>query len=133
MLAACTRIEHPFCHFVGFSQAVAGRIIDSKAKLVITADEGLCAGRAIPLKKNVDDALNHADIPPINHVVVFRRTDIPNNGLKDGCLVDEIIQGVSTEVMLMDGRSSLYSVYFVQHINAKVYYAQLGAISFMHQ
>ncbi len=38
--------------FGGFSpEAVAGRIIDSSSRLVITADEGLRAGRAIPLKK----------------------------------------------------------------------------------
>ena len=75
-MLACTRIGaiHSVI-FGGFSpEAVAGRIIDSKAKLVITADEGLRAGRAIPLKKNVDDALTHVDIPPIEHVVVLRRT-----------------------------------------------------------
>lgn len=27
-----------------------------------------------PLKENVDDALTHVDIPPIEHVVVLRRT-----------------------------------------------------------
>ena len=44
--------------FGGFSpEAVAGRIVDSNSKLVITADEGVRAGRGIPLKKNVDEAL----------------------------------------------------------------------------
>lgn len=49
-MLACARIGaiHSVI-FGGFSpEAVAGRIIDSKAKLVITADEGLRAGRAIP-------------------------------------------------------------------------------------
>ncbi|PAW19474.1 acetyl-CoA synthetase [Klebsiella pneumoniae] len=58
-MLACARIGaiHSVI-FGGFSpEAVAGRIIDSSSRLVITADEGLRAGRAIPLKKNVDDAL----------------------------------------------------------------------------
>ncbi|MDU7374476.1 MAG: AMP-binding protein, partial [Klebsiella michiganensis] len=57
-MLACARIGaiHSVI-FGGFSpEAVAGRIIDSNSRLVITSDEGLRAGRAIPLKKNVDDA-----------------------------------------------------------------------------
>lgn len=57
-MLACARIGavHSVI-FGGFSpDAVAGRIIDSHSKLVITADEGIRAGRAIPLK-NVDEAL----------------------------------------------------------------------------
>lgn len=52
-MLACARIGavHSVI-FGGFSpDAVAGRIIDSHSKLVITADEGIRAGRAIPLKK----------------------------------------------------------------------------------
>ena len=41
--------------FGGFSpEALAGRIIDCKSKVVITADEGLRGGRRTPLKANVD-------------------------------------------------------------------------------
>ncbi|AJI94833.1 acetate--CoA ligase [Yersinia ruckeri] len=75
-MLACARIGavHSVI-FGGFSpDAVAGRIIDSNAKLVITADEGMRAGRAIPLKKNVDDALKNPAITSINNVVVFQRT-----------------------------------------------------------
>lgn len=115
-MLACTRIGaiHSVI-FGGFSpEAVAGRIIDSKAKLVITADEGLRAGRAIPLKKNVDDALNHADIPPINHVVVFRRTGHTEQWIEGRDVWwDEIIQGVSTEcdVEVMDAEDPLFILY----------------------
>lgn len=52
-MLACARIGavHSVI-FGGFSpEAVAGRIIDSSSKLVITADEGVRAGRAVPLKK----------------------------------------------------------------------------------
>ncbi|WP_337240307.1 acetate--CoA ligase [Proteus faecis] len=115
-MLACTRIGaiHSVI-FGGFSpEAVAGRIIDSKAKLVITADEGLRAGRAIPLKKNVDDALNHADIPLINHVVVFRRTGHTEQWIEGRDVWwDEIIQGVSAEceVEVMDAEDPLFILY----------------------
>lgn len=115
-MLACTRIGaiHSVI-FGGFSpEAVAGRIIDSKAKLVITADEGLRAGRAIPLKKNVDDALTHADIPPIEHVVVLRRTGQTEQWIEGRDLWwDEIVQGVSTEcdVEAMNAEDPLFILY----------------------
>ena len=75
-MLACARIGaiHSVI-FGGFSpEAVAGRIIDSNSRLVITSDEGLRAGRAIPLKKNVDDALKNPHVKSIENVVVFKRT-----------------------------------------------------------
>lgn len=75
-MLACARIGavHSVI-FGGFSpEAVAGRIIDSHARLVITADEGVRAGRTIPLKKNVDDALNNPGVTSVDKVVVLRRT-----------------------------------------------------------
>ncbi|VDR30357.1 Acetyl-coenzyme A synthetase [Raoultella terrigena] len=75
-MLACARIGaiHSVI-FGGFSpEAVAGRIIDSSSRLVITADEGLRAGRAIPLKKNVDDALKNPNVTSIENVVVLKRT-----------------------------------------------------------
>lgn len=61
-MLACARIGavHSVV-FAGFSpEALAGRINDCDSTIVITADEGRRGGRAIPLKKNVDDALPHA-------------------------------------------------------------------------
>ena len=75
-MLACARIGaiHSVI-FGGFSpEAVAGRIIDSNSRLVITSDEGLRAGRAIPLKKNVDDALKNPNVKSIENVVVLKRT-----------------------------------------------------------
>ncbi|TDB44221.1 acetate--CoA ligase [Photorhabdus luminescens] len=75
-MLACARIGaiHSVI-FAGFSpDAVSGRIIDSNTKLVITADEGLRAGRTIPLKKNVDDALSNAAVVSVSNVIVFKRT-----------------------------------------------------------
>ncbi|MEX9608384.1 acetate--CoA ligase [Providencia huaxiensis] len=75
-MLACARIGaiHTVI-FAGFSpEAVSGRVIDCKAKLIITADEGLRAGRAIPLKKNVDDALANPQVTTVSHVIVYQRT-----------------------------------------------------------
>ncbi|MDN5680336.1 MAG: acetate--CoA ligase, partial [Ewingella sp.] len=75
-MLACARIGavHSVI-FAGFSpEAVAGRIVDSNSKVVITADEGLRAGRTIPLKKNVDDALKNPAVTSVTSVVVFKRT-----------------------------------------------------------
>ncbi|QXB53180.1 MULTISPECIES: acetate--CoA ligase [Aeromonas] len=74
-MLACTRIGavHSIV-FGGFSpEALSGRIIDSGATIVITADEGLRGGRPIPLKKNVDEALTHPDTR-VNKVIVLKRT-----------------------------------------------------------
>ncbi|HHF2873933.1 TPA: acetate--CoA ligase [Vibrio diabolicus] len=75
-MLACTRIGavHTVV-FGGFSpEALSGRIIDSEAKVVITADEGVRGGRAVPLKKNVDEALTNPDVKTINKVLVLKRT-----------------------------------------------------------
>lgn len=75
-MLACARIGavHSVI-FAGFSpEAVSGRIIDSNAKIVITADEGLRAGRTIPLKQNVDDALKNPAVTSVTHSIIFKRT-----------------------------------------------------------
>ena len=59
--------------FGGFSpDALAGRIEGCQSKLVITADEGLRGGRKVPLKANVDTAIER--VGGVDHVVVVRRT-----------------------------------------------------------
>lgn len=75
-MLACTRIGavHTVV-FGGFSpEALAGRIHDSDAKVVVTADEGIRGGRAVPLKKNVDQALKNPNVTTIDKVIVFQRT-----------------------------------------------------------
>ncbi|MEZ8196282.1 acetate--CoA ligase [Vibrio cortegadensis] len=75
-MLACTRIGavHTVV-FGGFSpEALSGRIIDSNSKIVVTADEGVRGGRAVPLKKNVDEALTNPDVKTIDKVIVFKRT-----------------------------------------------------------
>jgi acetyl-CoA synthetase len=73
-MLACARIGaiHSVV-FAGFSpEALAGRIIDCDSSLVITADEGLRGGKPIPLKANVDAALNHCT--SVERVIVMQRT-----------------------------------------------------------
>jgi len=73
-MLACARIGavHSVV-FGGFSpDALAGRIQDCDSNMVITADEGVRGGRAIPLKANTDAAL--ASCPDCSKVIVVRRT-----------------------------------------------------------
>lgn len=58
--------------FSGFSAgALADRLNDSEAKVLVTADGGYRRGRVVPLKENADMAVSRC--PSIEHVVVFRR------------------------------------------------------------
>ncbi|HKG56914.1 MAG TPA: acetate--CoA ligase [Candidatus Limnocylindrales bacterium] len=72
-MLACARIGAPHTVvFGGFSsEALAGRINDAQAKLVITADGGWRRGKPTELKPAVDDALK--DTPTIENVIVVRR------------------------------------------------------------
>jgi acetyl-CoA synthetase len=73
-MLACTRIGavHSVV-FGGFSpDALAGRITDCESQVVITADEGVRGGKAIPLKTNTDEAL--AKAPGVTSVIVVKRT-----------------------------------------------------------
>ncbi len=78
-MLACSRIGAVHCVvFGGFSaQALAERIIDSKAEFVITADEGIRGGKIIPLKQNVDKALKDYQTN-IRKCLVIERTANPN-------------------------------------------------------
>ena len=73
-MLACARIGAPHTVvFGGFSaEALADRINDSQAKLVITADGGYRRGKAGGLKVNVDEAVQQT--PSIEHVLVVQRT-----------------------------------------------------------
>lgn len=73
-MLACARIGAVHCVvFGGFSpEALRGRMEDCQSNFVITADEGVRGGKKIPLKNNVDEAL---ELCGIDHkVLVVKRT-----------------------------------------------------------
>jgi len=75
-MLACARIGavHSVV-FGGFSpEALAGRIHDCESNIVVTADQGIRGGKAIPLKANVDAAAQHADVTTLEKVLVVRHT-----------------------------------------------------------
>lgn len=87
VMLACTRIGaiHSIV-FGGFSpEALAGRIEDSNAKVVITADQGLRAGKAVALKANVDAAMEQPGAAGVEKVIVVKRTgaDVAWNADRD--------------------------------------------------
>ena len=74
-MLACARIGaiHSVV-FGGFSpESLKDRILDCDCRTVITADEGVRGRRLIPLKNNVDKALE--DCPDVHSVFVVRRTN----------------------------------------------------------
>ena len=92
-MLACTRIGavHSIV-FGGFSpDSLQNRIDDADSKFIITADEGLRGGKAVPLKKNVDAAL--AKCKGGEKVLVVRRTGnpIPWTPGRDVWLHEELI------------------------------------------
>ena len=74
-MLACARIGavHSIV-FGGFSpEALAGRIEGGNSRILITADEGLRAGRKVPLKVNADEASNK--VPgTVAAMIVVKRT-----------------------------------------------------------
>jgi acetyl-CoA synthetase len=72
-MLACARIGAPHTVvFGGFSaEALAGRIVDSQAKLIITADGGWRRGKAVNLKAAADEAARMTDT--VEHLLVVRR------------------------------------------------------------
>ncbi len=75
-MLACARIGavHSVV-FGGFSpDALANRVEDGQAKLVITSDESVRGGKNVPLKANVDKALKLPGTECCKHVVVVQRT-----------------------------------------------------------
>jgi acetyl-CoA synthetase len=112
-MLACARIGaiHSVV-FGGFSpESLAGRISDCDACAVITADEGVRGGKKIPLKRNVDTALEERDVET---VIVITRTGagVP---MKDGRDVDysKVRDGLPAECEpeIMNAEDPLFILY----------------------
>jgi acetyl-CoA synthetase len=83
-MLACARIGaiHSIV-FGGFSpDSLAGRIEDCGSTLVITADEGLRGGKRVPLKANVDAALEKVAVQTVL-VISHTNADVPMTGGRD--------------------------------------------------
>ena len=113
-MLACTRIGaiHSVV-FGGFSpEALKDRINDASCRMVITADEGLRGGKKVPLKTNVDVALEAC--PSVDTVIVLERTGAEI----DWAAGRDIPYGASTraassdfEPVSMDSEAPLFILY----------------------
>jgi acetyl-CoA synthetase len=113
-MLACTRIGavHSVV-FGGFSpESLKDRILDSDCQTVITADEGVRGGKAVPLKANTDKALESC--PNVHTVLTIQRTkgDINWQAERD-VWYHEAIQTVSAECPPeeMDAEDPLFILY----------------------
>jgi acetyl-CoA synthetase len=97
-MLACARLG--LVHSVVFggfsSDALADRILDAQARVVITQDGSWRGGKAVPLKPNTDVAL--ARTPDVETVVVVRRTETDVH-MEEGRDVwwHDLVEGQSTE------------------------------------
>ena len=113
-MLACARIGavHSVV-FGGFSpESLKDRILDSDCQTVITADEGVRAGKTIPLKANVDAALENC--PGVHSVFVVRRTNAEVGWVDERDICYHKITAAESdqcEVELMDAEDPLFILY----------------------
>ena len=113
-MLACARIGavHSVV-FGGFSpESIKDRILDSNCQTVITANEGVRGGKPVPLKANVDKALESC--PNVQSVIVVRHTTADIGWLDDRDIwYHEAIATVSDECPAeqMDAEDPLFILY----------------------
>ncbi len=101
-MLACARIGavHSVV-FGGFAAAsLATRIDDAKPKLMVTSDAGMRAGKAVPYKHLVDEAIRLASSPPQRVLIVNR--------------------GLDAAMPIVAGRDVDYATLRARHMNAQV-------------
>lgn len=114
-MLACARIGaiHSIV-FAGFSAtALADRVIDASAKLVITSDGAYRGAKSFSLKKIVDEAVDKC--PSVEKIIVLHHTREDHNHMKEGRDIwwHDLIKGVSTEntAEVMDAEDILFILY----------------------
>jgi len=112
-MLACARVGaiHSVV-FGGFSpDALRDRILDSKCKIVITADEGVRGGKSIPLKANVDQATRDCDC--VDAIVVVERTGGKVTWSERDVWYHDLVKNASPEYPceMFDAESPLFILY----------------------
>jgi acetyl-CoA synthetase len=112
-MLACSRIGaiHSVV-FGGFSpDALKSRIEDCEAKIVITADYSRRGGKSVPLKNNVDKALE--GVSCVENVIVVKNTggEINNNPLDVDYNNLVVSQSSTCEVEFFDAETPLFILY----------------------
>ena len=99
--------------FGGFSpEALRDRILDSDCRVVITADEGPRGGKNVPLKANVEKALEGC--PEVHTTIVVRRTgnEVPSGGARDVWYHEAVANAsAACEPEPMDAEDPLFILY----------------------
>ncbi len=114
-MLACARIGaiHSVI-FGGFSpHSIRDRVEDSTCKAIITQDEGRRGGRPVPLKRNVDEALDSGG-QSVEFTIVFRRTGngVPMTPGRDFWWHDEVAgQPAECQPEPMDSEDPLFILY----------------------
>lgn len=115
-MLACARIGavHSVV-FGGFSaESLGNRLIDSRPKVIITADEGVRGNKHTPLKANVDRALDMDGTDSVTKVIVVHRTgnSVPMSGRRD-VWYHNLIDGESEhcEPEVMNAEDPLFLLY----------------------
>jgi propionyl-CoA synthetase len=101
-ILACARIGaiHSVV-FGGFaSHSLATRIDDARPKLIVSSDAGMRAGKAVPYKHLLDEAIRLSAFPPQNVLLVNR--------------------GIDPQMALTPGRDLDYAALRAQHLDAQV-------------
>lgn len=113
-MLACARIGavHSVV-FGGFSpDALKGRIEDCDSHVVITADEGMRGGKPVPLKRNVDEALQ--SLPQVRRVLVVKHTgaDVAMQTPRDQWYHETVAdQPDQCDAAVMDAEDPLFILY----------------------
>ena len=113
-MLSCTRIGavHSIV-FGGFSpDALKDRILDSKSKILITADGAFRRGKIIPMKGAAEEAL--LDCSSIEKVIIAERTGTPHSNLADRDLLWNSLMATADTSSVpeeMDAEDPLFILY----------------------
>jgi acetyl-CoA synthetase len=112
-MLACARLGAPHTVvFGGFSaESLAGRIDDMGCEYLITQDEAWRGGRAVPLKRNADEALESC--ATVKRALVLRRTgnDVPMRDGRDVWWHEVATDDSDCPCEPMDSEDLLYLLY----------------------